>query len=162
MVAMATLASPTTNSPEVLRLVDLVHDVMRASLRQLAPTLADEGITMGQFWALKTVSSLESASLGTVARYLGISPPSACANVDQLEAAGLVRRHRSEKDRRTVQLSLTPKGRRVMARVWEQIAEVMAGAARELPRNDIAAAVRTFQALSTQLSAGTASREVAA
>ena len=96
-------------SAGVPQLVDLVHEVLQGSLRQLHPTLTKEGITMGQFWAIRTVSSLRTASLSTAARYLGLSSPTLCASVDQLEKAGLVRRQRSARDRRVVELSLTPR-----------------------------------------------------
>jgi DNA-binding MarR family transcriptional regulator len=151
---LAPLARPAdrpSGANEIPRLVDFVHDTFLAALRRLHPTLAHEGITMGQFWALHTVSSLESASLSTVARYLGVSSPSACQNIDQLEAAGLVRRHRSERDRRAVELSLTPRGRKVESRVWSAIARVMSEAARDLSTEDVAAAIRVFEVVSRRL-----------
>jgi len=138
-------------STEVPRLIDLVHQVLQGSLRRLHPTLAKEGITMGQFWAIHTVSSLESASLSTVARYLGVSSPTVCANVDQLEAAGLVRRQRSQRDRRAVELSLTPRGRKVETRVWREIARVAIEAGRDLDPEDVAAAVRVFREVARRL-----------
>jgi len=107
---------------------------------------------MGQFWAIHTVSSLQGASVSTVARYLGVSAPTVCGNIDQLEDAGLVRRHRSERDRRAVELSLTPRGRKVEARIWSEIAGVMAEAARGLPETDVAASVRVFTAVTHRLS----------
>ena len=136
---------------DMTQLIDLVHEVLRSSLREVHPTLAKEGITMGQFWAIHTVSSLEAASVSTVARYLGVSAPTVCTNIDQLEAAGLVRRHRSERDRREVELSLTPRGRKVEARVWNQIAGVMTEAARGLPAEDLAASVRVFTEVNHRL-----------
>jgi len=146
-----TEARPVTS--DVPQLIDLVHEVLQGSLRQLHPTLAKAGITMGQFWAIHTVSSLETASLSTVARYLGVSSPTVCANVDQLEEAGLVRRQRSERDRRAVELSLTPRGRKVEARVWAEIARVMTEAGRSLDPTDVAAAVRVFREVARKLEA---------
>lgn len=153
-------AEARPEAPEVAELVDLVHLVLQGSLRQLHPILAKEGITMGQFWAIRTVSGLETASLGTVARYLGVSPPSVCANVDELEEAGLVRRQRSARDRRTVELSLTPAGRKVEARVWREIGRVMMDAGRGIDPNDVTAAVRLFREIARRLeSDGPAGRE---
>jgi DNA-binding MarR family transcriptional regulator len=160
MVAMAPVVERASPSNDVVQLVDLVHEVVRSSLHHLHPTLAKEGITMGQFWAIHTVSSLEAASVSTVARYLGVSAPTVCANLDQLEAAGLVRRHRSERDRRAVELSLTARGRKVEARVWEEVTQVMSKAARGSPPADLAAAVRVFRELERRLEpTGTAHRE---
>jgi len=138
----------STGVPE---LVDLVHEVLQGSLRQLHPTLAKEGITMGQFWAIRTVSSLRTASLSTAARYLGLSSPALCSSVDQLEKAGLVRRQRSARDRRKVELSLTPRGRQVQTRVWREIARVMGEAGQGLDAEDVAAAVRVFREVARRL-----------
>jgi len=138
-------------SAGVPELVDLVHEVLQGSLRQLHPTLTKEGITIGQFWAIRTVSSLRTASLGTAARYLGLSAPALCASVDQLEKAGLVRRQRSARDRRMVELSLTPRGRQVQTRVWREIARVMTEAGQSLDADDVAAAVRVFREVARRL-----------
>ncbi|MGD0249460.1 MAG: MarR family winged helix-turn-helix transcriptional regulator [Thermoplasmata archaeon] len=151
MVVTTPPVERAAESNDVVQLVDLVHGVVRSSLHHVHPTLAKEGITMGQFWAIHTVSSLEAASLSTVARYLGVSAPTVCANLDQLEAAGLLRRHRSQRDRRAVELSLTPRGRKVEARVWEEITRVMSKAARGSPPADVAAAVRVFRELGRRL-----------
>ena len=151
MVVAAPTLERRSESNDVVRLIDLVHEVLGASLRELHPTLTKEGITMGQFWAIHTVSSLQGASVSTVARYLGVSAPTVCANIDQLEDAGLVRRHRSERDRRAVELSLTPRGRKVEARVWSEIATVMAEAAHGLSEADVAASVRVFTAVTHRL-----------
>ncbi|MGP8078222.1 MAG: MarR family winged helix-turn-helix transcriptional regulator [Thermoplasmata archaeon] len=153
-------ATPVLERPRppgaVGELVDLVHEVMRSSLHQLHPTLGEERITLGQFWSLHVVSSLEAASVGTVARYLGVSAPTACTNLDQLEAAGLVLRHRSQADRRSVHLSLTPRGRRVEARVWARIGRLMSEAAGGLSPSDLATTVRVFRELHRRLDAAPA------
>ena len=157
MIASPKVAS-RTESAQIAELITLVREVLHGSLRELHPTLAKEGITMGQFWAIHTVSSLEAASLSTVARYLGVTPPSACANIDELEEAGLVRRQRSARDRRTVELSLTPLGRRVEARVWTEIGRVMSRAGLSLDPADLDAAVRVFRELADKLEADGAGR----
>jgi DNA-binding MarR family transcriptional regulator len=126
---------------------------MGSVLRRAHSALEAEGISMGQFWALHLVSSLGAASVSTVARHLSVSAPTVCGKVDQLEAAGLVIRHRSERDRRTVELSLTPKGRKVEARLWERIGTMVGSAAEELRPEDVATAVRVFRELSRRLDA---------
>jgi DNA-binding MarR family transcriptional regulator len=135
-------------------LVSSVHEMMRSVVRRLQPALANEGISTGQFWALHLVSSLQSASLSTVARHLAVSAPTVCSNVDLLEAEGLVTRHRSDEDRREVELMLTPKGRRAEARIWGQIGRFMNEAAQGLPAHDIATSVRVFRELHRRLDLG--------
>jgi len=159
-VAVLVRAKPTARS--VLPLVELVREVLRASLQRMDPVLAKEGITKGQFWALHTVSSLEAASLSTVARNLGLTTPTVCANIDGLEAAGLVRRARSERDRRSVELSLTPRGRKVEARVWDHIARLMTEAAGDVSDADLAASQRVFEKITARLTAPAGTRRRAA
>ncbi|MGA8710397.1 MAG: MarR family transcriptional regulator [Thermoplasmata archaeon] len=157
MVATVVLPSEERSAADAQQLVNSVHEVMRSVLHRVHPALEAEGISMGQFWALHLVSSLRSASVSSVARHLSVSAPSVCANVDQLEAAGLVTRQRSVRDRRAVNLSLTPKGRKVEARLWTRIGGLMAEAAEDLPPQDVTTAVRVFRELSGRLDASDAS-----
>jgi len=153
MVATVALTSKEETTRSAEQLVDSVHEVMRLVMHRLHPTLEAEGISMGQFWALHLVSSLRSASVSSLARHLSVSAPSVCANLDQLEAAGLVSRQRSQRDRRAVDLSLTAKGRKVESRVWARIGRLMADAAGELPPSEVATAARVFEAVGRRLEA---------
>jgi len=149
---VARLASPTPLPDRpVGELAGLVHRVVRASLHRLSPVLGEEGITMGQFWALHFVSSRGGTSVGAVARTLGVSPPTACASLDQLEAAGLLRRTRSERDHRSVELSLTPRGGRAEARVWAEVGRLLADAATGLAASDLTATVRVLRAIERRM-----------
>jgi DNA-binding MarR family transcriptional regulator len=149
----ATLRTPRAPaaSVEPEDLVSSVHEVMGSVLRRMAPTLESEGITMGQFWALHLVSSLGRTSLTSVARHLSVAPPTVCGNVDQLVRAGFVSRHRSERDRRAVELSLTPAGRRLEARIWRAVGQLMRSVTDELPPEDVATATRVFHELQIRL-----------
>jgi len=149
MVATPLLAPRASRSAD--ELVGSVHELMRSVLRGAHPTLEDEGISMGQFWTLHLVSSLGSARLTTVARQLSLSSPTVCAKIDELEAAGLLTRHRSERDRRAVELVLTAKGRKVETRIWARIGEMFAEATVDLPEEDLATAVRVFRAINGRL-----------
>jgi MarR family transcriptional regulator, transcriptional regulator for hemolysin len=151
MGASTVVAARELSPGESNQLFDAVHEVMRSSVHHLQPALESEGISKAQFWALHQVLSLEHPSLSTVARHLAISAPTLCADVDQLEASGLVTRHRSGLDRRAVVLSLTPKGRKVESRIWGRIGLMMREATQGLPPEDIATAVRVFQELHRRL-----------
>ncbi|MCI4373035.1 MAG: MarR family transcriptional regulator [Thermoplasmata archaeon] len=142
-------APPVALEPEDL--MSSVHEVMGSVLRRLAPTLEEEGITLGQFWALHLVSSLGQTSLTSVARHLSVAPPTVCGNVDQLVRSGFVSRHRSEQDRRAVELTLTPSGRRLEARIWRAVGQVMRSATDELSGEDVATATRVFRELRIRL-----------
>ena len=151
MVATAVLSRRGPPRADADQLVNSVHEVMRSVVHHLQPALESEGISTGQFWALHLVSSLRSASLSTVARHLSVSAPTVCTNVDQLEAAGLVTRRRSDRDRRAVELTLTSKGRKVESRVWGRIGQLMNEAAEGLASEDIATSVRVFREMQRRL-----------
>lgn len=161
MVPSAVLLRPPEATPGD-QLVDSMHGAMRSVLRRLHPALEAEGITMGQFWALHLISSLGSASVSVVARHLSVSAPTICGKVDQMEAAGLIARHRSERDRRAVELSLTAKGRRTEARIWARLGRMIGEAAEELRPADVATAVRVFRELNARLDSRDASEGVVA
>ena len=159
MVATTVLVHRETARPAPDELVSGVHDVMKSIVHHLQPVLEEQGISKGQFWALHTVSSLEQPTLSTVAHHLAISAPTLCADVDQLEENGLVARHRSDRDRRTVQLSLTAKGRRAEAKIWGHIGRLLNESAKGLPDEDLATTVRVFRELYRRLeTAGIPSR----
>jgi DNA-binding MarR family transcriptional regulator len=151
MVAISPPGSRTAPPTDTEQLVVCVHDAMGSVLHRIHPALEAEGISLGQFWALHLVSGLRSASVSTVARHLFVSAPTVCANVDQLEASGLLTRRRSERDHRAVELLLTPKGRKVESRVWDRIGQMMSEAAQDLPPEDVATALRVFVALNRRL-----------
>jgi DNA-binding MarR family transcriptional regulator len=69
--------------------------------------------------ALQVVGELGSPRLGTVAERLRIAPRSATEVIDALEERGLVQRAPDESDRRAVCVSLTGRGREVLAQVNE-------------------------------------------
>jgi DNA-binding MarR family transcriptional regulator len=128
-----------------------VHEVVRALFRDIRPNVEAERISLAQFWAMHVLSGLQATSVSGVARHLGVSAPTTCVTVDQLEAAGLVTRQRSVRDHRFVELSLTPEGRDVEARVWARIGIRIAEAVRDLPPDDVATAVRVFRELSRRI-----------
>jgi DNA-binding MarR family transcriptional regulator len=82
--------------------------------RRLRKELAPLGITGGQaslLWAIRTNPGIGVREL---AELEGVSAPAVTAYVDRLEAARLVARRRSERDRRRVELALTDEGARVL------------------------------------------------
>jgi DNA-binding MarR family transcriptional regulator len=82
--------------------------------RRLRRELAPLGITGGQaalLWAIRTNPGIGVRGLAGLE---GVSAPAMSAYVDRLEAAGLVARHRSEQDRRRVELEVTETGLRIL------------------------------------------------
>ncbi len=132
-------------------LAESIHGLVRGVLHELQPTLEAQGLSMGRFWALHVVSSLEDPTLTRIARHLSVRGPTACASVDGLERAGLVERHRSERDHRVVRLVPTSKGRRTEAAVWRAIGAALGEATAGLPPEEVRTTARTLAALVDRL-----------
>jgi DNA-binding MarR family transcriptional regulator len=74
---------------------------------------------------LRGLPAGEQPTIRNLAERMQIRHHSAVELVDRMEKRGLFRRVRSKKDRRTVLLSMTPRGERILSRmVRERIAEL--------------------------------------
>ena len=72
-------------------------------------------LTFSQFKLLKLVALTDAQTIGDVAAFLSVSNAAASKAVDKLVRQGLLIRKEAPKDRRAIQLSLTPSSRRVLA-----------------------------------------------
>jgi DNA-binding MarR family transcriptional regulator len=100
--------------------------VLRIS-RHLRRETEELGVTSHQATLLWLVRTQPGLSLRELAQEEGISAPSLSAHVDRLEALGLIRRVRSNDDRRRVGLELTPDGRTTLRRVRARRTTWLAG-----------------------------------
>jgi DNA-binding MarR family transcriptional regulator len=80
----------------------------------LRDSVGDE-LTVEQMRLLKLVSMREAHTIGDVASFLQISKAAASKTVDKLVRRELLRRSRSETDRRSIKLSLTEASRNLLA-----------------------------------------------
>ena len=121
------MVNDVTLSPELVA-ADLRPVVLRLA-RGLRKETEQVGITARQATLLWLIRRSPGLSLAELAAEEDISPPALSGHVDRLEAAGLVERIRSGKDRRRVGLRLTESGsqllRRVRARRTTWLAERM-------------------------------------
>ncbi len=83
--------------------------------RQLRTELEEE-LTVSQFKLLKMVANTAAEKISEVANFLGISNPAASKSVDRLVRRGLLNRREDPKDRRSIQLSLTERGTKLLER----------------------------------------------
>ncbi|MGP8076939.1 MAG: MarR family winged helix-turn-helix transcriptional regulator [Thermoplasmata archaeon] len=102
---------------------------------------------MRQFSDLQLILSFRRPSVKTLVRHLSVTEPNVSVNVSRLVALGLVRRRQSKHDLRAVELSMTPKGRRVVSRVWGKVGQLVGEATKDLRKEDVAAAVQVLREL---------------
>jgi DNA-binding MarR family transcriptional regulator len=114
------------------RAVDGVLAASRALVAIATRSLgaAAEETTIAQYRALVVLASRGPQRMTGLAEALGVAPSTAGRMCDRLVRKGLVRRSRARADRRSVQVSITPAGRRVVdeatARRRALIAETLA------------------------------------
>ncbi|MBD3285372.1 MarR family transcriptional regulator [candidate division WOR-3 bacterium] len=103
---------------KLLERLDEMAPALVRSLRILDPRgPAGLDITLNQFLVLSLLVRKEHFGMGELAYQLGTSSGNMTAMIDRLLKAGLVERRRSEKDRRVVEVRLSPEGREIAERV---------------------------------------------
>jgi MarR family 2-MHQ and catechol resistance regulon transcriptional repressor len=110
-------------------------NLVRASDSVVSKTTAhleSEGVTSGQFAVLEALLHLGPMCQHTIAKKLLRSGGNMTLVVDNLEKQGWVKRERQEKDRRMVEIHLTPKGRRLITRIFPEHAKIVARVMGEL------------------------------
>src|SRR5580700_3294572 len=110
----------------IVRALNAYINLVRASdsvLSKIAVHLESEGVTMGQFAVLEALLHLGPMCQHTLAEKLLRSGGNVTLVIDNLEKHGWVRRERQKDDRRRVKIYLTPRGQRLIARVFPEHAE---------------------------------------
>ena len=111
------------------RALDAFIKLIRASdsvRRRLEPTITKYGVTAPQFGILETLWHLGPMNHATLATKRLVTRGNVTTAVDILERDGLVRRQRAREDRRHRIVHLTPKGRRLIKRIFpDQLAAIV-------------------------------------
>lgn len=114
---------PATSTPEASPPRDLTGGELAANLRLLIMRLhrqlrahAGADLSPTLVSALATVERYGPLTLGDLAAYQRVSPPSVTRVVAALEGAGLVSRATDVSDRRVARVTLTAAGRRTLQR----------------------------------------------
>jgi len=98
-----------------------LHGCMRA-------TFAEEGMSFGQMVLLRVLVQKGKASPKELAEALSVTTGNVTGLLDKLEAAGLVTRTRSAKDRRVVHIELTAKARQRFRKVQRAAVDMLSEA----------------------------------
>ena len=127
------------------RMIELMPRCIRGFSRHEHNYLSRGEITMPQFWVLECLSSCEGRLMSEIANFLGVSRPAATGLIDRLIAQDLVRRDDIPDDRRTVKISITPKGRQIVKSVWEQKRRTLVKVFSQLSARDRQEYIKIFE-----------------
>ncbi len=105
----------------IIRNMPTLAELMFALRRKLSERSAEarlrDQLSVSQLEVLWFVAMSGRVSMEAVASHLGVKPPSATALIDALVQKGFIARARDPKDRRVVQVSLTPSAKRQLATI---------------------------------------------
>jgi DNA-binding MarR family transcriptional regulator len=141
---MLTISDPVTAANEL-------RPVLLRLNRHLRRELGPIGITGGQAALLHAIRTSPGIGVRGLAAHEGVSAPAMSGYVDRLERAGLVRRVRSDQDRRRVGLDLTEEGVKVLRSARSRRTAWLASRLRRLGPDELAAVEAALPALNRLL-----------
>lgn len=153
------MATHYRGSRREARALDAFTKLMRAadSVRgRLEPRLRATGLTPSQFGVLEALLHLGPLNQRDLGVKLLVTKGNISVVVDNLEREGLVKRGNDPEDARLAVVGLTPKGRRVIERVFPRILWAILGEFSTLSHREQAALARLCRKLG--LGAGRADR----
>jgi len=104
--------APSSNTP--VEVANRLRPVLLHLNRHLRREVHASGVSAGQLSVLGAIRDKPGIGVAELAAREGTSMPSVCGHIDRLEASGLVTRRQGERDRRRVDLEVTPEGLRVL------------------------------------------------
>jgi DNA-binding MarR family transcriptional regulator len=118
------MESRTSSDVEIAEFAgQLFFRLWRASHTRVAEALDSIGLTPALFGVLNVLGARDGAIQQELGSAMGIDPSTMVSLIDQLESAGLARRRPHPEDRRARQVSITPKGRRLLQRARDVAVE---------------------------------------
>ena len=128
---------PNDDKPHVDAIVETLVYLYTES-RRLTKHLAREfGLTGPQLTVIKILEQLGDLSLSSLSSRIKAQNSTVTGIIDRMEREGLVKRERSEADRRIVLIRLSDKGRKLAASIEVEPMEIFRAALGSLPREDI-------------------------
>jgi cytochrome b561 len=114
-----------TLDPEVEATVDRMSKIMKYLDRATEGNVKVFGLNVGEFKVLLRLREADDETLtaGALADMLDLSPSAMTNRLDRLEEDGLVSRARDIEDRRSVLVSITPRGEEVVGQAVERQAK---------------------------------------
>lgn len=103
--------------PLVLNMLSLFESVFYKVKQECHGLTRDLNLADGQIILLMMLSKKDGRKATDIAGHIGITSGAVTGMTDKLESLGLIRRERSEEDRRVVRLFLTDEGRAAVQRI---------------------------------------------
>mgnify|MGYP002377832488 CR=1 FL=1 len=102
------------------RMIELFPKLMREISQYETNSLTEGVITVPQVWVLDFLKDRKTAQMNELAEYMKLKFSSATGLIDRMVKHQLVKRVRSEADRRVVLISITSKGEKILREIYKQ------------------------------------------
>ena len=136
-----------------LKLFVVLNRAASAVLRHNDASIAEHGLSQGEFAILEALYHRGPLLLGEVQKKILVSSGGVTYLVDRLEAEGLVERQESPTDRRARYAALTSKGRKLIASIFPAHAAALHAALSGLSDDETRAAIDLLRKLGTHAAA---------
>jgi len=104
-------------------------------------------VTTSQLLCLRTLAHEDGLSAGEIGRRIFIKPGTITGLIDRLEAKGLVRRTRVHKDRRVINVEITPEGRDLVRSAPVPVQSLLAINLKKLSLEEVEKMTQTLERL---------------
>jgi MarR family transcriptional regulator, organic hydroperoxide resistance regulator len=128
-----------------------LRETYRAFARALTQNLAPLGLTLSMWFALRNLWEADGLSQAELGRRIELNPAAVVAVVNALQAAGLIKRRRTRKDRRIYNVFLTVAGRKLRTSATALALQVDARAMRGIRPDEIEQALALLKHLRSNL-----------
>jgi DNA-binding MarR family transcriptional regulator len=129
----------------------LVRDTNLAVGKALRRNLSPYGMTLGQYYFMRALWIEEGLSQRGLSRRVGTTEPTTASVLRLLEKNGLVRRVRNRKDRRTINIFLTKKGRDLKNELLTMAIHINEVAIGDIDKQDLETVKRLLRLLKSNL-----------
>ncbi|MDX5357185.1 MAG: MarR family transcriptional regulator [Rhodobacterales bacterium] len=123
----------------------LMNRIMARYNASLREELVAQGLTTAKMRALASLSVLDAPLIRELSVYTVIEQSTLSRALDQLDAAGLVRREPDPSDNRATRVSITEAGRAAHEALWPQMFDAYDRMFRGIPETERRAFVGTLQ-----------------
>lgn len=117
----------------VSEVIDDIRRIFQVIKEKSKRVEAETQLTGSQLWAVKILHESTSLKVSELASRMYLHPATMVGLLDRLETKGLVKRNRSEKDRRVVHVELTAQGKEVVESSPEVIQRLLVSGLEQLP-----------------------------
>ena len=130
-----------------------VRMVYRAMQRLLQTKIGPHGVTLGMWYYLRTLWEEDGLTQRELSRRIGTMEPTTLGAIQAMERKGLVKRVRSQDDRRKVHIHLTKKGRDLERLMMPLAVEVVDQSVAGFSQDEVARLLKALRAIRDNIEA---------